>query len=118
MGYVLIPAPSSKADDEKREFNHVVEIYKCLKLPILQIIHKKMTYKQSDHSFKERAKIADVLEIDKNVSLYGKKILIVDDVFTSGSTVKAMIDLVKTKRPKAIKVLVLSKTQHEENPII
>jgi xanthine phosphoribosyltransferase len=38
------------------------------------------------------------------------KILIVDDVFTTGSTLNAAIDLIKQGQPKNIKVLVLSKT--------
>ena len=41
----------------------------------------------------------------------GKKVLIVDDVFTTGSTVNAMIDLIKPKNPKKIKILVMSKTR-------
>jgi len=40
----------------------------------------------------------------------GDKILIVDDVFTTGATVQGIIKLVKTLNPKKIRVLVMSKT--------
>ena len=48
------------------------------------------------------------LYIDK-VNLTNKKILIVDDVMTTGSTVKHAIEIIKKKKPKIIKVLILAK---------
>lgn len=108
-GYTLIPAPSSKESDEKRGFNHVVEIFSPLKLPMLRCVHKTKNVKQADLTSEERKKVSDILKID-DVDLSKKKILIVDDVFTTGSTVRSMINLVKSKNPKQIKVLVMSKT--------
>lgn len=110
FGYVMIPAPSSRETDEQRGFNHVVEMFKPLGLKMIQCIHKTKNIKQSDLKADERHKIKEHLTID-NVDLTKKKVLIVDDVYTTGSTVKAMIDLVKIKNPKKIKVLVMSKTK-------
>lgn len=109
FGYVLVPAPSTKSSDEERGFNHVNKIFEPLKLPIKNCITKTEDFKQSDFSFEERKMVKNKLQIN-NVDLKNKKVLIVDDVYTSGSTVKAIIDLVKTKKPKKIKVLVMSKT--------
>ena len=109
-GYFMIPAPSFSKADEERGFNHVNEIFKCLKLKTISCIHKNQDIKQADLTSEERTKIKDVLSID-DVDLTDKKILLVDDVYTTGSTMKAMIDLVKTKNPKKIKVLVISKTK-------
>lgn len=107
--YILIPAPSFIDSDKERGFNHVVEIFKNLNLKMICCVHKIKKVKQADLSSEERSNIKDVLTID-DVDLANKKILLVDDVFTTGSTVKAMIDLVKPKKPKKIKVLVISKT--------
>lgn len=107
--YYLIPAPSSKADDEQREFNHVKVIFQCLNLPMLSIIDKAYDYKQAELSAKERKKAIKCLKLNDNRSLYGKKILIVDDVYTTGATLCGMIRLIKTLKPKKIKVLVMSK---------
>ena len=85
-------------------------MFKPLNLPIKQCIHKTKDIKQSDLSSSEREKIRDYLVID-HIDFSKKKVLIVDDVYTTGSTVKAMIDLIKTKNPKKIKVLVMSKTK-------
>lgn len=108
-GYTIIPAPSFSKNDEERGFNHVEEIFKSLNLKILKIVHKIKQVKQADLTSEERAKIGEALVID-NVNLSRKKILIVDDVFTTGSTVKSMINLVRKNGAKKIKVLLMSKT--------
>lgn len=113
-GYIIIPAPSYHIDDEKRGFNHVTEIFKALNLKIETIIHKKTSHKQSDHSFKGRMDISNNLFIDKNLSLKGKNILLVDDVMTTGSTLLTCLQLVKKLQPKNIQILVIAKTKKKE----
>ncbi len=108
-GFTIIPAPSSKEADEKRGFNHVVEIFSTLKLPMLRCVYKTKDVKQADLNAKERKEVSKILKID-DVNLSKKRILIVDDVYTTGSTIRSMINLVKTKNPKEIQVLVMSKT--------
>lgn len=108
-GYIMVPAPSFIKNDEERGFNHVEEIFGILKLEMRKCVHKIKQVKQADLTSEERQKISEVLTID-DVDFKHKKVLIVDDVFTTGSTVKAMINLIKQKRPKLIEVLVMSKT--------
>lgn len=110
--YTLVPLPSTKSDDELRGFNHVVEIFKTISLPMERCIFKKVDFKQSDLSFKERIKVKDKLGIKDGEKLTNKKILIVDDVITSGSSIKAAIELVSMYHPKTIKVLVLARNMH------
>ena len=104
-----MPAPSSEKGDQERGYNHVEEMFSFLKLKILKCVHKIKDVKQADLTTKEREKIGDVLVID-DVDLSKKKILLVDDVYTTGSTIKSMIKLVKEKGAKKIKVLLMSKT--------
>ena len=110
FGYILVPAPSYKTSDEERGFNHVVEIFSSLKMKMCRCIHKINDIKQSDLSAKERQNIGKNLIIKNGEELTNKKVLIVDDVFTTGSTIKAMINLTEKYKPKKIKILVLSKT--------
>lgn len=108
-GYYLIPAPSSNEGDNARGFNHIVEMFSCLRMPFIKCVHKTEDIKQADLKSEERKNISKHLTID-NVNLSNKKVLIVDDVYTTGSTIQSMINLVKTRHPKEIKVLVMSKT--------
>lgn len=109
FGYLLVIAPSTNESDETRGFNHVEKMFECLNLPIKKCIHKTEDFKQSDLPFEERKSVKNKLTID-DVNFHKKKVLIVDDVYTSGSTVRAIINLVKSKNPIKIKVLVMSKT--------
>ena len=108
-GYTMIPAPSYHKEDERREFKHVKEIFKCINLPIDYAIEKITPFKQAEHTRKERTTIARHLQLVKPQAITGKKILIVDDVSTTGSTLKALVRLVRSAHPKSIKILVMSK---------
>lgn len=108
--YLAIPAPSNKKEDKDREFNHVVEIFKELNIPIYQIFEKKNEYKQAKSNYLQRQESSKLITLSKRPNLENKNILLVDDVFTTGSTMKSMINLIKQLKPKRIKILVISKT--------
>ena len=113
-GFVIVPVPSYKEDDETREFNHVVEMFKILKLKMVNVLIKNKKVKQADLSFKQRKQIVKFLELNNGEVLKNKKVLLVDDVYTTGSTMKACIELVEKLHPKKIRVLVMSKTIFRE----
>ena len=113
-GYVMVPIPSYKEDDEVREFNHVVEMFKILRLKMAPVLIKTKRVKQADRSLKERQEINKYLELTNQAELSGKKVLLVDDVYTTGSTMKAAIDLVEQCHPKKIEILVMSKSPFKD----
>lgn len=106
--YYLVCAPSYYKEDLERGFNHVEEIFSFLKIKNLKVLHKILPKKQAGSTREEREKIKEFLTID-NVDLSNKKILLVDDVLTTGSTLRACIELLRTKNPKKIDILVMSK---------
>ena len=114
-GYKIIPVPSYKNDDELRGFNHVIEVFKQLGLDILSIVEKTEHFKQAEKSAKERQSINKYLQLNSTKSLKKDRVLIVDDIYTTGATMKAVINLVEKLHPKEIKVLVLAKTKNKED---
>ena len=114
-GYTIVPIPSYKEDDEIRGFNHVIEVFKQTGLEINEIIEKTDHFKQAEHSANKRKEIKKYLRLISNEPLAKKKVLIVDDIYTTGSTMKAAINLVERLNPKTIKVLVLAKTKTKQH---
>ena len=113
-GYTIIPIPSYIKDDERRGFNHVVESFKKLGLNVLSIIEKTAHHKQSDRTAEQRKEIGKYLVIKEKVNLEKTKVLIVDDIYTTGATMNAAVNLIESLNPKCIKILVLAKTNDKD----
>lgn len=107
--YYMVYMPSNKEDDIKRQFNHVREAFSLLDLPILPILKKNKKYKQSEQHKSKRHEINKVLEVSDLDLVKNKKILIVDDVCTTGHSLKAAVALIKKGRPQKIRILTLAK---------
>lgn len=107
-GYYIIPVPSSKESDDLRGFNHVEEIFKPLKLPFLKILIKTKNYKQSSLNAIQRTQSVSYIERISNELLTDKNILLVDDIITTGSTIKRSIELIQELKPKKLKVVTIA----------
>lgn len=108
--YVLVPAPSSKSHDEKRGFNQVEAMCQCLRLPFGHYLEKRIEAKQSDLSAQARKEVGKYIAYVGPKSLRKTKILLVDDVYTTGSTAKACMKALLAHHPKKLVFLAMSKT--------
>ena len=115
--FIMLPAPSSEESNLKRGFNHVKEIFGILGLPMYEVFKKVSNHKQSNLSYLERQNVGNVLSIDNAEITKNKNVLIVDDICTTGATLKALIELIKPFNPKQIKVLVIAKRDMSEEEI-
>lgn len=109
--YVLVPAPSAESHNRRRGYNHVVEIFSEIGLPLVEALRKTKEVKQSDLHFKERQKIREILELKEEISFQGKRVLFVDDILTSGSTARACMSLIEKAGAKKVRFLILAETQ-------
>lgn len=111
MGYKIVTIPSWWEDDKLRGFNHVKEIAKLLNLPMLEVLEKTIDHKQADQNVEGRKQIGKVLKLSHLELIENQKILIMDDVHTTGSSIDATINLLKAGKPKKIQVLVIAKNE-------
>ncbi|MDY2888578.1 MAG: hypothetical protein SOU19_03335 [Candidatus Caccosoma sp.] len=110
--YIIIFPPSYKDDDLNRGFNHIEEIVKTLNMKYEKLFYKCINYKQSDQKYANRKDIKKIIKIKDDVIITNKKYLIIDDIFTSGSTIKTIVDLLIKNHVKKenIKALIIAKT--------
>lgn len=87
FGYTLIPLPSSESKVKQRGFNHVIRMFECLHMPIQDVLYKENDIEQKKLNAKERSKIV----IKRKKGKLPRKCLLIDDVITTGSTLKAAL---------------------------
>lgn len=107
--YIIIPSPSYEEKNKVRGYNQVIEMFKPLNLEIIDCLFKKEDVSQHLRSYKERQKISEVIAIKEGINLENKRVLLVDDIMTTGATLKTCINLLKSKKIKEIAIMVVAK---------
>ncbi|MCI8760296.1 MAG: ComF family protein [Clostridia bacterium] len=112
----IIPVPISKKRRKERGYNQSELIGKEIAKKVgidynSQCLFKtKNIVEQSKLNKEEREKnIQGVYKIEKTKLLENKKILLIDDIYTTGSTVNECSKTLKQANPKQIGVLTLAK---------
>lgn len=107
--FVLTPIPLDKKKLKQRGFNQAEEIGKelsnFLKIPLMSnvLLKIKETLPQIELSEKEREKnIKGVFSVKNNELVNNKKILLVDDVYTTGSTMEEGAKTLKESGAKEV----------------
>ncbi len=113
---LIVPAPLHPARLRERGYNqaHLLarEVGKALRLPVDARILKKVrkTPPQADLPAEERrSNLRRAFEVRKAEAIKGKKILIVDDVYTTGTTVETISGLLLRSGAEKVEALVLAR---------
>lgn len=109
--HIIVFPPSNKQDDINRGFTHIEKIIDCLNMKHENLFYKEIDYKQSSMHYTKRYLIKNIIKM-KDIKIdVNAKYLIVDDIFTSGSTLKTIISLLNKKGVKKenIKALIIFK---------
>jgi competence protein ComFC len=113
----IVPVPLHWTRYAYRGFNQAEEIALVIAKksgkPLLNLLYRnRRTVFQSSLHPEERAdNVMNVFSVRKhgNIALEGKKILLVDDLMTTGSTVKAAIRSMRKLKPALIEVVVAAR---------
>ena len=114
-GDFLVPIPISFISQIKRKYNIpnliCLHLKSKLNLQILNILKKKKAKSQVGLKKIERLQNAqNFFEVKKfNNNIKGKTIILIDDVFTTGSTIKSAVLEIKKLNPLKIKVFTFAK---------
>ncbi|MBN2659593.1 MAG: ComF family protein [Spirochaetales bacterium] len=91
--YLIVPSPASGFKKRRKGWDQIEQICYHLKrdfhLPVLKVLGKKKSIGQKVLSLEERKKNLEGkirFKIRYSSMIKGKKILIIDDVFTTGAT--------------------------------
>lgn len=84
----IVPIPLSDERLQERGFNQSEALIKVAGFYAEQLLTRVHSEKQSKKSRKERIELARVFECSQNKNIKDKHILLVDDIYTTGSTIR------------------------------
>lgn len=112
----IIPVPISKKRMKERGYNQslliAIEIakYTSLKLDKHSIVKTKNVIEQSKLNKQERSiNIQGVYKLRDRKRIFNKKVLLFDDIYTTGNTANECCRILKEAEPKKIGVLTIAK---------
>lgn len=104
---VILPIPMHPLMKKQRTFCHMEVVFEAANLPFEQLIEKTTTAQQSKKSKRERERVAPLFRLIKHIDLSGKTVVIVDDLLTTGTTLKHAEKLLLSLGAKKIEKIVL-----------
>lgn len=106
---VVIPVPISIKRKRERGFNQVEDILEYLKIPYESVERVKNTRPMHQLLDEELRKENIKNSFESNLKVHGKRILVIDDIVTTGSTVRELTKILKScGEPKKILVFSLA----------
>ncbi|HEP1794278.1 TPA: ComF family protein [Streptococcus suis] len=106
--YTIVPIPLSQERLEERGFNQVTGLLDAAKIPYKELLGKRDSKKQSSKSREERLETEQTFYLldEKNIP---EKILLIDDIYTTGATIQLATRLFMKTKQKEIKTFSLSR---------
>lgn len=106
--YTVVPIPISSERMAERGFNQVTGLLEAAGIPYLELLEKQETQKQSEKTRQERLQLEQPFSIKENRDL-PDKILLVDDIYTTGATIMLAKEILMKKCKKEIKTFSLAR---------
>ena len=115
---VLIPVPLDTRRERERGFNQALMIAQILAgrnregVPVRQILRKrKRTFPQSQLKRQERlSNLNGAFLVKKRGSVRGKQLLLIDDIFTTGSTINECAKILKEDGAERVDFLTIARS--------
>lgn len=106
---LLIPIPLSTDRLYERGFNQAAALITVSGFAPAEILTRIHSEKQSKKSRKERIHLPQVFQVESNIDLQTKKVVIIDDVYTTGSTLRHAAKLLQAAGATSIQSLTIAR---------
>jgi competence protein ComFC len=105
----IVPIPLSEERLYERGFNQAEAAIKAAGQAPTQLLSRVHSEKQSKKSRLERIHIEQVFKMEEDIDLRGKTILLIDDIYTTGSTLRHAAKLLKENGAAKVYSLTLAR---------
>lgn len=106
---LIVPIPLSNERLYERGFNQAEALLVVAGLCPTMALTRIHSEKQSKKSRSERIHIQQVFQVEPQVGFIGKSILLIDDIYTTGSTLRHAAKLLKEAGAKRVQSLTLAR---------
>lgn len=106
--YTIVPIPLSHERYAERGFNQVSGLLEAAGIPYKTLLKKRHSAKQSEKTRQERLDSKQMFYLDEEQVL-PEKILLVDDIYTTGATLKLAREVFVKKHKKIVKTFSLAR---------
>ncbi|WP_191560057.1 ComF family protein [Metabacillus idriensis] len=105
--YLLVPIPLSKERLYERGFNQSRLLAEQLNAPIIEPLRRVHFEKQSKKTRHERLQTENVFFINESSEILNKKLLLIDDIYTTGTTIRHAAQLLIENGAETVSSLTL-----------
>ncbi|QCR31488.1 ComF family protein [Lysinibacillus sp. SGAir0095] len=85
---IIVPIPMHQEKLRERTFSQVDELLKEAKIPFKHFLEKTTTESQAEKTREERINAPQIFALKTNQDIQNKEIILVDDIYTTGTTMK------------------------------
>lgn len=104
---VIVPIPLSAERLYERGFNQSAVLAQLLQKPVHDIMARHHHEKQSKKTKQERLKTGQLFFLKEKINLHGKKVLLIDDIYTTGTTLRYAAKALKEAGAEVVSSLTL-----------
>lgn len=106
---LLVPIPLSEERLFERGFNQAAAIVVEAGLFPSHVLKRIHTEKQSKKTREDRIHLKDVFQFEGDVDVVGKRVLLIDDIYTTGSTLMHAAKLLKQKGVTSVSAITIAR---------
>ncbi|MEK3888050.1 ComF family protein [Bacillus sp. FSL K6-3431] len=107
---LLVPIPLSEERLQERGFNQAVGLAQKAGFPTIDLLIRKHSEKQSKKSRQARIRSKNIFAFSEKDNIKGKRILLIDDIYTTGSTIRHAAKVLKQAGANSVSAFTLARS--------